>query len=89
MIDLLVGMIAMASAVAGLFFLRFWKNTGDRFFLYFAASFFLEAANRIAAEMMGIVREAAPEYYLVRLISYGLILWAIAEKNWPRHKGDD
>src|SRR5205823_12585686 len=33
---LLTGAIAMASCVIALFFLRFWRNSGDRFFLYFA-----------------------------------------------------
>jgi hypothetical protein len=35
----LLGAISMASLIAGLFFLRFWKDTGDRFFLFFAVSF--------------------------------------------------
>ena len=37
---MLLGAISMASLIAGLFFLRFWKDTGDRFFLFFAVSFF-------------------------------------------------
>ena len=39
---MLWGAISMASLVAGLFFLRFWKDTGDRFFLFFAVSFLIE-----------------------------------------------
>ena len=35
--DMLLGAIAMASLIAGLFFLRFWKSSGDRFF-YFSPS---------------------------------------------------
>ena len=33
----MLGAIAMASLVAALFFLRFWKNTRDRFFLVIEA----------------------------------------------------
>ncbi|HEX6435777.1 MAG TPA: DUF5985 family protein [Candidatus Binatia bacterium] len=40
---MLLGAISMASLIAGLFFLRFWKDTGDRFFLFFAVSFLIEA----------------------------------------------
>jgi hypothetical protein len=79
--EMLVGAIATASMVAGLFFLRFWKSTRDRFFLYFALSFFIEGFNRFLLGFMGWLREELPAYYLVRLIAYGLILLAIIEKN--------
>jgi hypothetical protein len=81
---LLAGAIAMASLTIGLFFLRFWRNTGDRFFLYFALSFLIEGANRVYGSLAGMAREDSPHHYLLRLLAYGLILWAILEKNWPR-----
>ena len=46
----LMGAIALASFVAGLFFFRYWRSTRDSFFLYFALSFWIEAANRVALE---------------------------------------
>lgn len=79
--DLLVGMVSMTSIMASLFFIRFWRNTRDRFFLWFAMSFLIDAANRIYTDLSGSLREDAPQYYLVRLVAYSLILWAIAEKN--------
>ena len=45
--ELLLGGIALACVVAGLFFWRFWRTSRDRFFLLFAISFWVEAANRI------------------------------------------
>ena len=36
--EILIGAIAMGWLVAGLFFFRFWRQTGDRFFLWFALS---------------------------------------------------
>ena len=39
---MLLGAIAVTSLVIALFFLRFWKETGDRFFLFFAISFFVD-----------------------------------------------
>lgn len=80
------GAIAMASAVIGLFFLRFWSNTRDRFFLYFALSFFTEAGHRAYASWEFDTREDTPYHYLIRLVSYGLILWAIWEKNLPQRR---
>ena len=46
--QLLMGAISAGSLFAGLFFYRFWRHTGDRFFLYFAGSFWIEAGNRTA-----------------------------------------
>lgn len=78
---LLIGAIAMASLVAGLFFLRFWRDTRDTFFLFFAASFLLEAANRTALGLSRDPNEGSPLFYLVRLVSFLLILLAIVQKN--------
>lgn len=36
---MLTGAIALASLLVGLFFFRFWRQTRDRFFLYFALAF--------------------------------------------------
>ena len=78
--DILLGAIAMASLVAGLFFLRFWKTTRDRFFLFFAIAFWIEAVNRT---MLGIIElpEDIPVFYLIRLAAFSLILFAIIDKN--------
>jgi hypothetical protein len=84
--EMSLGAIATASLIAGLFFLRFWKSTRDRFFLYFAMSFFIEGFNRFLLGYMGGLREEAPAYYLVRLLAYGLILIAILDKNQPGRK---
>jgi len=79
--QILVGAIAMASATASLFFFSYWRTTRDRFFLYFAASFGLEAANRVLHALHVFQIEDEPVYYLVRLVAYALILFAIIGKN--------
>ena len=81
--DMLTGAIALGSLLAALFFLRFWRNTGDRFFLYFALAFGIEGVNRIYIGAARVMHEDIPVYYLIRLLSYGLILLAIWEKNRP------
>jgi hypothetical protein len=80
----LLGTIAMGCAVASLFFFRFWRGSRDRFFLYFGLSFLVEAINRTHFALSGARFEEAQLYYLIRLGSYALILWAIVEKNLPR-----
>ena len=83
---ILLGAIAMASVTAGLFFLRFWKKTGDRFFLFFAVSFCLEGLNRALLGLTANPDEGIPFFYLIRLFAFVIILVAIADKNWSKKK---
>lgn len=78
---LLAGAIAMASLTISLFFLRFWKSTHDRFFLFFSISFALEAVNRLLLLATALQDEHQPLFYLIRLAAYLLILIAIMQKN--------
>jgi Family of unknown function (DUF5985) len=82
--EALLGGIAVANFVVGLFFLRYWRSSGDRFFAFLLASFWIEAANRAIMVMTDSWNEDAPVHYLVRLVSYGLIVWAILDKNRQR-----
>jgi len=78
----LLGVIATASVMSGVFFLRFWKRTHDSFFLAFAASFIIEAFNRAAVIFSDKPNEANPWTYFIRLFSIVLILAAILRKNY-------
>jgi len=71
----------MAAFTIGLFFLRFWKKTHDRFFLYFAIAFTLEGIVRTLLGLDVGSNESEPLFYLVRLVSFVLILIAIIDKN--------
>ena len=77
---MLVGAFIMASSVVSLFFFRFWKTTHDRFFLFFALSFAIEGVNRIIMEFSH-TPDHKPLVYLMRLLAYLLIIWAILDKN--------
>ena len=78
--DMLIGAIACCSFIVALFFVKFWRSTHDRFFLFFAISFFIEAANRISLTLFNM-QEGTPSYYLIKWVSYGFIIYAIVEKN--------
>jgi hypothetical protein len=78
---LLMGAIAMASAVAALFFLRFWRDTGDRLFAIFSTAFFLLGTTRIGLALSQTHTEAQTYWYWVRLAAFLLILVAIIDKN--------
>lgn len=84
--QMLMGAIAVASLVAGLFFFRFWRHTRDLFFLFFALSFWIEAANRAALGLLVGANEDGVLFYSVRLVAYGLILAAIWHKNRPQNR---
>lgn len=77
----LLGAVIMGDVIAGLFFVRFWKITGDRFFLFFAASFIAVAVSRV------VVNEEIPPFgyepfgYMIRILSYLFIIAGILYKN--------
>ncbi len=77
----LLGVIVTGSATAAAFFLRFWRKTGDVLFLAFALAFAIEAGNRVVILWLDNPKEGVAGIYLVRLISYLLILVAIVNKN--------
>ena len=83
---ILMGAVAMASFVAAMFFLRFWQQTGDRLFLYFAIAFGLDGATRFVLGLSHVSDETEPLFYLGRLVTFGLIILAVFEKNRPNRK---
>lgn len=83
--DFLLGVIAAFSVIAGVFFVRFWRETRDSFFLAFAVFFFVEAGNRVALLFLSRPNEGSPWIYVIRLIALLIILAAILHKNYgPR-----
>ena len=75
------GALAALYAVAGLFFLSFWKRTRDALFVSFALAFALLAANQVILALGGLEREEQSWVYLLRLLAFLLIIVGIARKN--------
>jgi hypothetical protein len=82
--QIMVGGIAMGFAVAGLFFLRFWRDTRDRLFALFALAFFTLALNRTGLGLPEFQEEQGQYQYWVRFAAFALILVAIVDKNRSR-----
>lgn len=78
------GLITMGFAVAGLFFFRFWRRTGDALFAAFGLSFWLFALNQSLLTLSGIPREEQSWIYLIRLAGFAVLIVAIVGKNWNR-----
>ncbi|MDT8757392.1 DUF5985 family protein [Sphingomonas psychrotolerans] len=84
LIAFLSGAVTLGFAIAGLFFLRFWRDTHDELFLAFAAAFLLLGVGQAILALGGIPDEQRSWVYLVRLVAFLTIIVAILRKNRAR-----
>ncbi len=85
----LSGVAMAAFAAAGLFFMKIWRASGDRFFHQFGIACWLISIERIVGlffhETLEPVRDSlqgmATWIYLIRLLAFGLIIMAVVRKN--------
>jgi hypothetical protein len=71
---------AGAITVSG-FFLRFWRESHDRLFAFFAAAFWLLGANWSLLALTDPHAEHHPYIYTLRLLAFVLIIVAVIDKN--------
>ena len=79
--DMIWAMTAMASYGVGAFFLRFWRQTRDRFFALLSLAFALLGLNWTVLAVYNPLMESRHLVYLIRLAAFVLIIAAIVEKN--------
>jgi len=79
--DFLSGAITMGFLVAGLFFLRFWRRSGDGLFVAFALAFWLLGLSQALLALADIPVEERSWLYLLRLAAFSLILGSVWIKN--------
>ncbi len=77
----LSGCLMFAFFVAGAFFWRFWRRTGDRFFLIFTGAWILLGVERLVLGLLNEPEQLNPGIYFVRLAAFLLIIAAIIDKN--------
>ena len=82
LVDFLAGAVTLGCFVAAALFLRFWRRTRDRLFLAFSAAFVLLAVNQALAAFLGAGDERTPYTYVLRVLGFVLILYAIVDKNF-------
>ncbi len=71
----------MASATVALYFLRFWMQSRDRLFLFFATAFAAFALHWIGLGIAQPPVESRHYLYVLRLLAFLLILVGIIDKN--------
>lgn len=89
LISFLSGIYMIGFAASGLIFLKFYRSTGDKFFRYFAYACWMLAAERIALFFVSIPFPSIPTIdseseswiYIIRLVAFMIILFAIYDKN--------
>ena len=79
--EFLNGVSACASWAVGVFFLRYWRETKDRFFVLFAGAFWILSLNWLAVAMAHPAMETRHLFFLLRLAAFTLILVAVWHKN--------
>lgn len=81
MIDLVSGILIALDAVAGLFFIRFWRASRDRLFALFAAAFLILGVQRLLLAVTRSMVEDQALLYSLRLLAFVIIIAAIIDKN--------
>lgn len=79
--DFLSGAVAFGYAVCALFFLRFWRRTRDELFIAFGLAFMLLGIGQAVLALANIPTEERGSLYLIRLLAFVIILFAIFRKN--------
>jgi hypothetical protein len=82
--EFFAGVLAAGFAVCGLFFLRFWSRTKDGLFLAFALAFGLLALQQGLTAFLGLPEEERSWIYLLRLVAFSILIFAILRKNVTR-----
>ena len=77
----LAGVATCGSWGVAIFFLRFWVETRDRFFVLFAAAFLILSVNWLLVAVLDPATEVRPFFYMLRLAAFGLIIAAVVDKN--------
>jgi hypothetical protein len=77
----LQGVVAMGCAVAGLLFLRFWRDSRDRLFLHFALAFWTMGFSYTLLGLIAFATEWRVYVFALRLLAFCLIIAGILEKN--------
>jgi hypothetical protein len=75
------GVSATGAWVGGLFFFRFWRESGDRLFAFFGAAFWMLSLSWALLGLFSPTEETRPYIYAIRLAAFLLLIGGIVDKN--------
>jgi hypothetical protein len=81
LVPFLRGAVALGCLLIALFFLRFWRTTTDRLFLWFSIAFVILSVDYVVLGLLPLATEWRVPVYGVRLVAFGVMLYAIVSKN--------
>jgi hypothetical protein len=80
----LQGISSMAAYANGLFFFRFWRDTGDSLFGFFGAAFWLFGLSWTLLALLAPTEDTRPYIYGLRLVAFALIIAGTIATNRRR-----
>ena len=83
-LDFLSGVTVCGCWGAAVFFLRYWRDTRDRLFVFLALGFIVLSMNWVALEIAHPVTETRYYFYVFRLVAFACIIAGIWDKNRRR-----
>jgi Ca2+/Na+ antiporter len=79
--SLLGGVVLALALVAALLFFRAYRRTRDRLFLLFGIAFVIIALERALLAIVSHPEANEPMDFVPRLVAFGIILYAIIDRN--------
>jgi hypothetical protein len=81
MATFLDGAAAMSCLAIGLFFVRFWRESEDRLFMWLATAFCIFAVNYAVLGLLPLADERRAYAFILRLIGFIAILIGVIVKD--------
>jgi hypothetical protein len=75
------GALTVLCFVAGLFFLKYWRQSRESLFVALACSFWLLGLNWLALAILDVQDETRHYLYVLRLVAFLLLIVGIAGPN--------
>ena len=89
MIEMLSGALVLSYLMAGAYFFKFWRSTGDRLVIHFGVAFWLFVLNQLATSIPAIADETDGYEYVLRVAGFIVIIVGIVDKNVGANRSKD
>lgn len=81
------GVLSMGCLVAALFFMRYWRSSRDRLFVFFAAAFALMGLQWTVSSLLGVEETHHADLLILRILAFISIIVGILDKNRRDRRG--